>query len=178
MRRDKFPVGVTSHLGWYVYRLIDPRNGETFCVGKGRNNRLFDHIKAKDDLETEDEDSSDLKFQRVKEIEAAGLEVAHVVHRHKIKNEDLAFEIEAALIDAYPGLSNKVSGHGSGDYGCRHVEQIILEYAAEPFIPQERLILISIGKSYEDERASVYEAVRGVWVIILVHNWPKITSWS
>jgi hypothetical protein len=34
MHPDKFPVGVAERLKWYVYRLIDPRNGETFYVGK------------------------------------------------------------------------------------------------------------------------------------------------
>ena len=36
MARDSFPAGVAEQLKWYVYRLIDPRNGETFYVGKGR----------------------------------------------------------------------------------------------------------------------------------------------
>ena len=34
--RDHFPPAIAKRLGWYVYRLIDPRNGETFYVGKGR----------------------------------------------------------------------------------------------------------------------------------------------
>ena len=29
-----------------VYRLIDPRNGETFYVGRGKGNRVFSHIRA------------------------------------------------------------------------------------------------------------------------------------
>ena len=37
------------------------------------------------------------------------------------------------MIDAYPGLTNKVRGHGSKDYGSRYVEEIINEYAAEEF---------------------------------------------
>lgn len=35
---DRFPTGVAERLRTYVYRLIDPRNGETFYVGKGRGN--------------------------------------------------------------------------------------------------------------------------------------------
>ena len=27
-------------LGRYIYRLIDPRNGETFYVGQGKGNRV------------------------------------------------------------------------------------------------------------------------------------------
>jgi uncharacterized protein len=164
LQRDRFPVGVADRLNWYVYRLIDPRNGETFYVGKGRGNRVFQHAKGAL-AEGRDEDAADLKFQRIKDISAAGLEVAHVIHRHGIANEEIAYELEAALIDAYPGLTNRVSGHRAGDYGVRHVEEIITEYAAEPFNAGEPLILISIAKSYEDEGRNIYDAVRAAWRI-------------
>lgn len=164
MVRDGFPPGVAEHLGWYVYRLIDPRNGETFYVGKGKGNRVFNHVKNALS-ESEDEDSTDLKMQRIKDISSAGLDVGHVIHRHQIDSEDTALQIEAALIDAYPGTTNKASGHGSGDYGCRHVEEIVLEYGAQPFSAREPLMLISISLSYEDEHRSIYDAVRAAWKI-------------
>lgn len=162
---DRFPIEVAECLKWYVYRLIDPRNGETFYVGKGRGDRIFQHAKGAL-AASESEEASDLKFQRIQHIQAAGLEVAHVIHRHGIEEEHVAFEVEAALIDAYPGLANKVTGHGSGDYGVRHVREVIAEYKAEPFEAREPLILISISQSYEDEtRGSIYNAVRGCWKI-------------
>ncbi len=164
MHRDRFPPGVADQLKWYVYRLIDPRNGETFYVGKGQGDRIFEHAKAALSA-TKGEDAAALKFQRIKDISAAGLDVAHLIHRHNIENEDVAFQIEAALIDAYSSLTNKVSGHGAGDYGCRHVEQIVSEYAAKPFAATEPLILISIAKSYDEEGKDIYDAVRGVWRI-------------
>jgi hypothetical protein len=166
MQRDKFPPGVADRLNWYVYRLIDPRNGETFYIGKGQGERVFQHAKGALSTTT-DEDATDLKISRIKAIWAAGLDVGHVIHRHNIENEDIAFQVEAALIDAYPGLTNEVSGHGSDDYGCRHVEQIIADYAAEPFEAREPLILISIARSYEEEGRSIYDCVRGVWRVSL-----------
>ena len=36
-----FQPGVVEQLNWYVYRLIDPRNGETFYVGKGQREPDF-----------------------------------------------------------------------------------------------------------------------------------------
>ncbi|SMH47677.1 MULTISPECIES: hypothetical protein [Cyanophyceae] len=36
----KFSSEVIDQLNNYVYRLIDPRNGETFYVGRGVGNRL------------------------------------------------------------------------------------------------------------------------------------------
>ena len=62
-------------------------------------------------------DPTDLKLQRIKEIRASGLTTMHVIHRHQIESQDVAYQIEAALIDAYPVLTNKVAGHQSGDYG-------------------------------------------------------------
>jgi hypothetical protein len=160
---DNFPDEVKERLQWYVYRLIDPRNGETFYVGKGQGNRIFHHAKGQ--LSATDEDSAtDLKRQRIKIIRDAGLEVAHVIHRHGIKDPDIAYQIEAAVIDAYPGLSNKVGGHGSDEYGVRHVDEIIAEFKAEPFEAKEPLLLISISQSYnEPARGSTYHAVRGCW---------------
>jgi uncharacterized protein len=96
-------------LGWYVYRLIDPRNGETFYVGKGRGNRVFVHVHAADGLEGDDLEN---KVKRIRQIQNAGLEVAHVIHRHGL-DERSAFEVEAALIDAYPGLTNVAGGSGA-----------------------------------------------------------------
>ena len=121
-----------SDSGVCVSPCIDPRNGETFYVGKGRGNRIFQHVgqhvggrPVTGAGDEDEEDASDLKLQRIKEIQAAQLEVDHVVHRHNIENPEVAFQIEAALIDAYPGLLNRAAGHGSGDYGCRHIDQII-----------------------------------------------------
>jgi hypothetical protein len=37
---ESFSPDVSRKLGWYVYRLIDPRNGETFYVGKGQGNKV------------------------------------------------------------------------------------------------------------------------------------------
>ena len=175
MSRDSFPAGVAEQLKWYVYRLIDPRNGETFYVGKGKDNRIFHHAGGESAGtinqaqaprgEEEMEDEVDLKLQRIREIRAVGLEVGHVVHRHGIANESVAYQIEAALIDAYPGLTNQAGGYGSGDFGSRHVEEIIQQYAAEPFEVKHSLILIYIGATYPNRRDGTYDAVRCAWKV-------------
>ena len=43
---EQFTSDVEKALGHYVYRLIDPRNGETFYVGKGQGNRVFAHVSG------------------------------------------------------------------------------------------------------------------------------------
>ena len=71
-----------------------------------------------------------------------------------------AKEVEAALIDAYPGLTNRVAGSGSRNRGTRHVNEIVLEYGAKEFVVKDKLILISIGQM--GEKWGIYEAVRAV----------------
>ena len=100
-----------------MYRLIDPRNGETLFVGKGKGNRVFDHMKLALKVGEADEPSD--KLQTIRDIQGAGLQVIHVIHRHGL-DEEAAFEVEAAVIDAYPGSTDIAGGMGSGGYGPRN----------------------------------------------------------
>ena len=152
-----FPPGVAEELKYYVYRLIDPRSGETFYVGKGRGNRVFDHVLAK---VAEEELTESLK--RIRDIHSSGFEVAHVIHRHGL-DEQTAFAVEAALIDAYPGLLNQIDGHDH-EHGAMHVREIIRIYAAETAVFKHKAILISVNKGVL-EHYSVYEAVRYAWKV-------------
>lgn len=180
---DHFPPGVAERLKFYVYRLIDPRNGETFYVGKGRCDRVFHHARGevKALAKDPDKDEVDAKIQRIREINAAGFSVAHVIHRHGIDDRRVAHEIEAALIDAYPGLTNKVAGYGSDEFGVAHSREIIERYEARPFEAKHKLLLISIGVSIAGEKQlSIYDATRYAWKIspgranqaeyVLAHN--------
>lgn len=156
---ESFPAEVAGKLKTYVYRLIDPRNGETFYIGKGQGNRVFSHIRAEQNLEGDDLDN---KVKRIREIRLAGFEVAHVIHRHGM-DDKTAFEVESALIDAYPGLTNIVGGAGGNDYGAMHAQEIISRYCAEPAVFQHKALLISVNRSATE--TSLYEATRYAWKI-------------
>jgi hypothetical protein len=156
---DSFPEEVEKQLKWYVYRLIDPRNGETFYVGKGKGNRVFAHIRAAAGLEG---DELDNKIKRIHAIQLAGFEVSHVINRHGM-SEETALEVEAALIDAYPGITNIASGIGASDFGAMHAMEIIRRYSAEPAVFRHKALLITVNRSSEEP--SLYEAVRHAWKI-------------
>lgn len=154
---DSFPADVARKLKTYVYRLIDPRNGETFYVGKGQGNRVFSHIRAEHNLEG---DELDNKVKRIREIRLAGFEVAHVIHRHGM-DDKTAFEVESALIDAYPGLTNIVDGAGGNDYGVMHAKEIVRRYCAEPAVFQHKALLICVNRTAAER--SLYDATRYAW---------------
>ncbi len=158
-KAEVFPPDVVPKLKTYVYRLIDPRNGEMFYVGKGQGNRVFAHIH--DELSQAGDDLSD-KLKRIREIRVAGFEVAHVIHRHGMDGAT-ALEVEAALMDAYPGLSNIAGGTGSSDYGAMHAREIIRRYSAPPADFRHKAILISVNRSAAE--TSLYEATRYAWKI-------------
>ncbi len=155
-----FPTEVIEKLKTYVYRLIDPRNGETFYVGKGKGNRVFAHIHGEPGIEGDDLDN---KLKRIRQIRLTGFEVAHVIHRHGM-DEATAFEVESALMDAYPGLTNEAGGVGGNEFGAMHAMEIIREYAAEPAVFRHDAILVSVNRSALAE-SSLYEATRYAWKI-------------
>lgn len=154
---ESFSSDVAQKLRTYVYRLIDPRNGETFYVGKGKGSRVFSHIGAEETLEG---DEIDNKLKRIREIRLAGFEIAHVIHRHGM-DEKTALEVEAALIDAYPGLTNILDGTGGSDYGAMHAKEIIRRYSAEPAVFRHKALLISVNRSAAER--SLYDAIRYAW---------------
>jgi len=154
---DAFPAEVIDKLKNYVYRLIDPRNGETFYIGRGTGNRLYSH--SRDELGNASDEVGD-KLRRIREIRLAGFDVAHVVHRHGME-QSVAKEVEAALIDAYPGLTNVMGGEASGDRGAMHADEIVREYLALPAEFQHRALLISVNRSASDR--PLYEATRFAW---------------
>lgn len=159
----RFSDDVQKQLKAYVYRLIDPRNGETFYVGRGQGNRVFDHVTGvlNSIKKNEGEDNESLKLQQIQAITNTGMSVLHVVHRHGM-DVDTAKEVEAALIDAYPGLTNIQNGQGSNEYGSMHALEVIEKYEApEADFDGIKGLLISVNRSSED--LSLYEAVRFSW---------------
>lgn len=152
-----FTPAVSAALESYVYRLVDPRNGETFYVGVGKGNRVFAHVAGKIAAETGVE-----KLDRIYQIKLSGLEVIHIIHRHGMSGSS-AREVEAAPIDAYPGLTNIMGGHGSSDYGPMHHKQIVERYTAREMVFKHKILLISVNRTSAEE--DLYKATQHAWKI-------------
>lgn len=168
-----FTPEVIEQLQYYVYRLIDPRNGETFYVGKGKGNRLFAHVNDAlknyegENLLEQDEDDTSAKIKQIREIRSSGLEVIHIVQRYGLSEKE-AFEVEAALIDCYPGLTNIQSGYSS-DRGVNNAELLQRDLSYEEFEEPNDLkyCIIKINNYWLTECGDVYETVRKHWKVNL-----------
>ncbi|MCY3856864.1 MAG: hypothetical protein OXF33_09190 [Rhodospirillales bacterium] len=179
----KFGPGVAEKLKHYVYRLVDPRDGSTFYVGKGTGDRVFNHVNGVPGHEGESE-----THERIVAIRLSGLQPVHLIHRHGVEDETTAHAVEAAVKDSYPGLTNVVAGHGARNFGLADAEQLNRRYADEE-VPVEGsppkqasmaehhdstnevpldppVVTIKITQAVLDERGSdVYETVRRRWVM-------------
>ena len=159
-----FKSEVSNKLECYVYRLIDPRSGQTFYVGKGRDNRVFSHAAAELTSKEDEEDGLSLRLYTINAIRKAGHDVGCIIHRHGM-DDKTALEVEAALIDAYFGLTNQASGHDSGDRGVMSVKQIEWKYSLPVIdhMPMERLVLLNVNATMNDDALTMLERAQFSW---------------
>lgn len=171
-----FKQSVIEGLKCYVYALVDPRDNHIFYVGKGTGNRVYHHAQA-----AIAEDSQNLKLSIIRKIKNLGLEVKYYIIRHNLTEQE-AYTVESSIIDllTYPAfnkeniLTNIVSGHHQWDEGIKTDEEINILYDCPKImpIPGERLLLVSLNKSYKQSKAvgvyrrtNDYESARKYWAI-------------
>lgn len=163
-----FLPGVSEKLGYYVYALIDPRDGAIFYVGKGKGDRVFQHArhaKKVDPAQTR----AGLKLDRIREIHAEGHEVRVELVRHGL-SEETAFAVEAAVTDALGlagiELTNLVAGHGT-EWGWRPLEDIVASYLATEveIAPEHRVLLIRVSREFRHGMTAerLYQKTRQWW---------------
>jgi hypothetical protein len=168
MSINQFDPKTILALNFYVYMLLDPRDNIAFYIGKGKDNRVFQHLKCALDAKEE----MNAKYDKILEIQNNGLEVKHVIIRHGIKDEVEAFQIEASLIDTLTycgiGLSNIVGGHKSLQKGLMTTDEIIRLYNAEKLLNiNNDCVIININKKYSRGGIGlpIYDATKETWTI-------------
>lgn len=170
-----FSPEVCERLGFYVYRLVDPRNGQTFYVGKGKGNRVFAHANCAlklyqgENFYTNDDEDNDenLKYKTIREIKDNGLDVIHIIQAYGLKELE-AFIIESALIDAYSlkQLTNRIKGfHSTEPQNAITLQRNLCapEYDDSPDNP--KYIIIKVKDYWLSQRADRYETTRSAWKI-------------
>lgn len=161
-----FDFKTSEKLKYYVYALIDPENGQSFYIGKGVGNRVFDHVACA--LETHDQSD---KYEKIRTIKNKGLEVLHLIIRHGM-NERTAYQVESALIDfatwQNKPLTNKTLGHHSIEFGLATANELIRRNNAQPLesMPKD-CVIININKTYRRAIGvdAIYTATKEAWVI-------------
>ncbi len=153
-------------VGYYVYMLVDPRNSKPFYVGKGKGNRVFQHIEDAKRMPNVHSD----KLDTIREIGPE--KVQHVILTHGIDTETEVYKMEAAIIDALNylgyGLTNEVSGHHAAETGCMTTEEIIRLYHAERLERiEDNCAVININGQYSRSMGhdAIYKATKEAWRI-------------
>ena len=163
---NSFDEKTQKALGYYVYMLINPDDGKPFYIGKGQNNRVFDHIQQAIKNPT---DTSD-KCDRIREIGAH--RVKHVILTHGLTTQAEAYRLEALYIDLmrYVGfpLTNEVSGHHINSIGIMTTDEVSRLYNADRLDRiDDNCIVININTKYNraDGTDAIYQATKEAWRI-------------
>ena len=108
---------------YYVYGLIDPRCGQYFYIGKGKNNRAWDHINKIDKINKR-------KQRLIDDIKAENLMPEVKIIQEQLSNS-VALNLEIELIKKYGRrhidenglLTNLTSGGEGGDTSMFFTEE-------------------------------------------------------
>ncbi|MEI7983741.1 MAG: hypothetical protein WCI71_18985 [Bacteroidota bacterium] len=158
-----FSNAVCERIGYYVYILKDPRIDSIFYVGKGRGNRVFQHVRCALENETEND-----KYNLIREIHNEGKEVEHFILRHGLE-EKLSLEIESTIIDllGIENLTNSVKGHDTWERGLKTVDEVFQHYDAKAVTFDEPCIIININRLYTRgiSAQKLYDSTRASWIV-------------
>lgn len=156
----RFSPRTIKALASYVYVYSDPDTRKPFYVGKGRGNRVFDHLK----------DTADTpKAAKIRHLLRHGKEPLIEILVYGL-DEETALKVEAAAIDllGIDHLTNEVRGFESRRYGRITVEQLEAQYHST-FLWEEdivdKLMMIRISATYSDALSplELYGMTRGFW---------------
>ncbi len=159
----EFSNAVCERIGYYVYILKDPRNDSFFYVGKGKGNRLFQHVQCALENATDSD-----KYNLIREIHKDGKEVEHFILRHGLE-EKLSLEIESTIIDllGIENLTNSVKGHDTWERGLKTVDEVFQHYDAKAVTFDEPCIIININRLYTRgiSAQKLYDSTRASWIV-------------
>ena len=182
-----FTPEVCKELKYYVYRLVDPRNGQTFYVGKGKNNRVFAHaecaLKEYSDVDynPDEDDEDNLKYKIIREIKRSGLDVIYIIQKYGLEESE-AYLIESTLIDVYSierRLTNKCKGYNSTEPMNAITLQKELcreEYIDSPNNP--KYMIIKVKDYWLNIKGTRYDTTRNAWKINIdkARKYPYVLS--
>ena len=163
---------VAEHLGWYVYALYNPNEALPFYIGTGEGTRVLQHFDEAIRLENDSK-----KLSAIRDLFAEGHSPNIKIIRRNIESKELAYAIEASLIDALEPCGNVVLGHGARTFGITDLKNLIAEYSASPLAESDicdPLMFIKVDRLWKQYDLSrhfdpnmLYDITRGFWIVDL-----------
>ena len=157
---NEFSSKTIDNLFYYVYVYSDPDTREPFYVGKGKGNRVFNHMI---------QDGENDKIKKIKEILDRGKEPIIEILVHGV-DETTAFKVEAAAIDliGIENLTNAQRGHHVATYGRINVNTLNARYACEELKMEDltdNIMMIRVNKYYRNTMTpfELYDLTRCCW---------------
>jgi len=154
----KFSNSIIDELKYYVYIYSHPETNEIFYIGKGKGNRVFNHLK---------DPSESHKVQYIEKLKSEGLKPKIEILIHGLDDENIALNVESSVIDliGIRNLTNKQSGYKSAAFGRMTIDQINALYNKQPVNIDAPVILIRINQAFRFSmtEAELYEYTRGRW---------------
>lgn len=122
-KQENFAQAVASGMkAFYVYELIDPRDGYVFYIGKGKGCRIRQHARNAragrvDNVE---------KYRRITAIHSAGMQVIEkIVSWHETGGQALSAE-RVAIAAVRAGLTNIIGGITTNEEKVSEEAKILL----------------------------------------------------
>lgn len=161
MAPTRFPPGVATALGVYVYLLVDPRTGRPFYVGRGKGDRCYRHLEVARGTDA-DVQGRFGSLGRIRRAESTGRRVRIEVLRYGLS------PAEARLVEA---TTADVLGIGQGsELGSQRASaEAVAAALAKPIRIKRahRTVLLRVGPQGTD---TSYESVR--------HGWRISSRWT
>jgi len=100
----------------YVYKLIDPRSGETFYIGKGTNGRMKQHVQHVKNKKQSYKNKNPHRYNKIKSILESGYDDLEYEKPYEYEESEKAFEKEKDLIAEHTleNLTNICEGRDGG----------------------------------------------------------------
>lgn len=156
---NTFSNHVIDKIRNYVYIYSHPITNKIFYVGKGKGNRVFDHLKDKKECD---------KVEYLRDLTEKGLKQKIEILIHGI-DDDSVLRIESAIIDliGINNLTNKQVGFKSAEFGRMTIQQIISAYSKQKIEISHPSLLIRINQEfrYSMNDLELYDITRGYWKI-------------
>lgn len=159
-----FDKDVCNSLKHYVYAYYEDENAKKpFYIGKGKDNRCFDHLFEKQNNEKNIKIQDMLKQEKFPYIK---------ILRHGL-TEEIAKITEAVLIELFgiEELTNKKSGDHTKIFGQKTINEIISLYSNSKHLDYSELpndsLIVKIARTFTESMTpqELYEYSRGYWRI-------------